>query len=110
MMGQAAPVDGIGPLAKQIEHLRKGQRHQKVIGAVRVGDHKKGGRFTVAHAVELHFVIGHDLPELGDVEGSQPSAAANKYAARRLAAGQLVLLYCFTAKQSGLRFSSPENI
>ena len=78
MMGQAAPVNIVCPFTQEIEHLRKGQRHQKIVGAVGVADTEESCRAPVAHAVKLQFVIRHDLPELGDVKGGQPGTAGNK--------------------------------
>ena len=80
MMGQAAPVNIVRPFTQQIEHLRKGQRHQKIVGAVGIADTEESCRAPVAHAVKLHLVIGHDLPKLGNVKGSQPGAAGNQNA------------------------------
>ena len=80
MMGQAASVNIVRPFAQKIEHLRKGQRHQKIVGAVGVADTEESCRAPVAHAVKLQLVIGHDLPELGDVKGSQPRTAGNQNA------------------------------
>ena len=89
MMGQAAPVNIVRPLTQEIEHLRKGQRHKEIVGAVRVADAEKGCCAPVAHAVKLQLVIGHDFPELGDVKGSQTSAAGNQDAFGRLARDEL---------------------
>lgn len=77
------------PFAQKIEHLRKGQRHQKVVGAVSVADTEESGRAPVAHAVKFQLVIGHDLPELGNVKGSQPGAAGNQNRLGRFARNEL---------------------
>ena len=77
MMGQAAPVDVIGPLAQKVEHLRKGQGNDKVIGGRGVGNGEENRRFPISDAVKLQLVIGHNLPELGDVKGGQTGAAGN---------------------------------
>ena len=58
-------VDVIGTFTQQIEHLRKSESHQKVIGAVRVADTEECRRPAISHAVKLQFIIGHDLPKLG---------------------------------------------
>ena len=79
----------VRPLTEQIEHLRKGQSHQKIVGAVRVRDDKESSCFPIAHAVKLQLVIAHDLPKLGDVKGCQPSAAGNKDRFCRLARNEL---------------------
>ena len=86
MMGQPAAVDIVRPFAQKIEHLRKGQRHKEIVGAVRIADAEECRRPAISHAVKLQLVIGHDLPKLGDVKGGQTCAAGNKYAFGRLAA------------------------
>ena len=91
----------------QIEHLRKGQRHQKIVGAVRIADAEKGSCFPIAHAVKLQLVIGHDLPKLGDVKGGQTSAAGDQNALGRLAAAQLVLFVLLHSKAIRLSLFQP---
>ena len=86
MMGQAAPVNIVRPFTQEVEHLRKGQRHKEIVGAVRVADAEKSSRPAISHAVKLQLVIGHDLPELRNVKGSQTCAAGNQNAFGRLAA------------------------
>ena len=88
-MGQPSAVNIVRPLAQEVEHLRKGQRHKKIVGAVGVADTEKGRRPAIPHAVKLQFVIGHDLPELGNVKGSEPSAAGDQNAFGRLARNKL---------------------
>ena len=89
MMGQSAAVNNVRPFAQEVEHLRKGQRHKKIVGAVGVADTEKGRRPAIPHAVKLQLVIGHDLPELGDVKGSKASAAGDQNAFGRLARDKL---------------------
>ena len=86
MMGQAAPMHIVGPFTQEIEHLRKSESDQKIVGAVRIADAEKCCRPSVTHTVKLHFIVAHNLPELGDVKGSQTSAAGNQNAFGRLAA------------------------
>ena len=89
MMGQSAAVNIVRPFTQEIEHLRKRQRHKKIVGAVGVADAEKCCRPAISHAVKLQFVIGHDLPELGNVKGSEPSAAGDQNAFGRLARNEL---------------------
>ena len=89
MMGQAAPVLVVRPLTQQVEHLRKGQGHQKIVGAVRVADQEERRRFPISQLVQLQLVIGHDLPELGDVKGGKAGPAAYQNALGRLARNEL---------------------
>ena len=88
-MGQPAAVNIVRPFAQEVEHLRKCQRHKKIVGAVRVADAEKCCRPAISHAVKLQLVIGHDLPELGNVKGSKASAAGNQNAFGRLARDKL---------------------
>ena len=78
MMGQAAPVNIVRPFTQEIEHLRKGQGNNEVIGRCCVGNREENRRFPIPDAVKLQLVIAHDLPELGDVKGGQPGTAGNK--------------------------------
>ena len=86
MMGQSAAVNIVRPFAQEIEHLRKGQRHKEIVGTVGIADAEECCRPAISHAVKLQFVIGHDLPKLGDVKGGQTSAAGNEDAFCGLAA------------------------
>ena len=93
MMGQAASVNIVRPFTQKIEHLRKGQRHQKVVGAVGVADTEESCRAPVAHAVKLQLVVGHDLPELGNVKGGQPGAAGNQNAFCGFASNKMSIVF-----------------
>lgn len=44
MVGQAAPVFAVGPLAQKVEHLREGEGHDKVVGGVGVADKEEKSR------------------------------------------------------------------
>ena len=50
LVGQAASVNIVGPLAQQIEHLRKGQSHKEIIGLRSVRDDKEHRRFPIPDA------------------------------------------------------------
>ena len=89
MMGQPSTVNIVRPFAQEIEHLRKGQRHKEIVGAVRVADAEEGCRAPITHTVKLQLVIGHDLPKLRNVKGSKASAAGNQNAFGRLARNEL---------------------
>ena len=89
MMGQSAAVNIVRPFTQEIEHLRKGQRHKEIVGAVRVADAEKCCRPAISHAVKLQLVIGHDLPKLRNVKGSKPRTAGNQNAFGRLARDKL---------------------
>ena len=65
MMGEPPTVYVVRPFTKEIEHLRKGQGHKKVIGGRGVGNGEENRRFPIPDAVKLHLVIGHNLPKLG---------------------------------------------
>ena len=89
MMGQPSAVNIVRPFTQEVEHLRKGQRHKKIVGAVRVADAEKSSRPAISHAVKLQLIIGHDLPKLGNVKGGQTCAAGNEDAFCRLARDKL---------------------
>lgn len=75
----------VGPFTQQIEHLRKGQRNNEVIGGRGVRNREEYRRFPIPDAVKLQLVIGHDLPELGDVKWGQTGTAGNQNTFGRLA-------------------------
>ena len=89
MMGQTAPILVVRPFTQKVEHLRKGQGHKEVVGWGGVRDQEEHRRFPVPDLVQLQFVIGHDLPELGNVKRGQPSAAGDQNALGRLARNEL---------------------
>ena len=79
----------VRPFAQEVEHLRERQRHKKIVGTVRIADAEEGRRAAISHAVKLQLVIGHDLPKLGNIKGSKPSAAGDQNAFGRLARNEL---------------------
>ena len=100
----------VGPFTQEIEHLRKSESHQKIVGAVRIADAEKCCRPSVTHTVKFQFVVAHNFPELGMAKGARRAPQEIKMLLAVLPLLNLYFLYCFTAKQSGLRFSSPANI
>ena len=88
-MGQPAAVNIVRPFAQEIEHLRKGQRHKEIVGAVSIADAEECRCTPISHAVKLQLVIGHDLPELGNIKGGKPSAAGDQNAFGCLARDKL---------------------
>ena len=107
MMGQAAPVYVVRPFTKQVEHLGERQGYNKIVGAVRVADNEESRRPLVPQLVQLHFVIAHNFPELGDVKGGQPCATANKDRAGGFAAGKAVLAVLLHRKAIRLALFQP---
>ena len=61
----------------------------EVEGGIRVAHNEEQRRFPVAQGVQLQFVIGHDLPKLGNVKGGKSGSAANQYAFSCLARNEL---------------------
>ncbi len=82
---QAASVLIICPFAEQIEKLGVAQGNQEIEGAVGVGHDEEQGGFLIAQGVQLQFVIGGDLTEFRNIEGSESCAAGNEDGFRRLA-------------------------
>ena len=92
MVGQTPAIGVVSPFTQKVEHLRESEGNQKVVGGVRVADKEEQRRFFIPQLIQLQFVIGHDLPELGNIKGSQPCTAANQNTFGRFAAGELVFL------------------
>ena len=110
MMGQPSTVNIVRPFAQEIEHLRKGQRHKEIVGAVRVADAEECCRAPISHAAKLQLVIGHNLPKLGNVKGRKPSATGNKYAFGRLARNELSRTFCETLILNYLPQLAPKKL
>jgi len=110
MMGQAAPVYVVRPLAKKIEHLRKGQGHNKVIGGRGIGNGKENRCFPIPDAVKLQLVIAHNFPELGDVKGSQTSSAGNQNAFCGFARDEKSRTFSSNSKRSHILRTSSRSI
>jgi len=62
-------------IAQNVEQLRVHQRGYEIKRVVGVRDDNKQSGLSVADGVKLHFVGIHQIPDLGDVEHSQPRAA-----------------------------------
>ena len=77
-------------LAQQIEKLGVDHADEEIEGAVRVAHDEEQGGLAVPQGVQLQLVIPGDLPQFGDVKGSQPSAAGDEDALCRLAGRQLI--------------------
>ena len=92
MVGQTPSIGVVSPFTQKVEHLRESEGNQKVVGGVRIADKKEQRRFFVPQLIQLQLVIRHDLPELGNIKGSQPCTAANQNTFCCLAAGELVFL------------------
>ena len=97
----------VRPFTQEIEHLRKGQSHQKVIGGCGVGNREKHRCFPIPDTVKLQFIVGHDLPELGDVKGGKPGTAGNQNTFGCLAAGKFILLILLDCETIRLAFFQP---
>ena len=62
MVGQTPAIGVISPFTQKVEHLRKSEGNQKVVGGVRVADKKEQRRFFIPQLIQLQLVIRHDLP------------------------------------------------
>ena len=107
MMGQTAPVYVVRSLAQQVKHLRERQGHNEIVGAVCVADNEESRRPLVPQLVQLHFVIGHNFPELGDVKGGQPRPTGNQDRPGCFAAGKAVLAVLLHRKAIRLALFQP---
>ena len=50
----------------------------EVEGGVCVAHNEEQRRFSVAQGIQLQFIVGHDLPQLRNIEGGKAGAAANQ--------------------------------
>ena len=82
---QTASVHIVRFLAKKVEQLCIRHGNQKVKTVIRVAHNEEQGGFSVAQGVQLQLIIGRDLPQLCNIEGGQPCAAAHKDAFSSLA-------------------------
>ena len=78
MDGQAPAVNVVGLLAQKVEKLAVHHGNEEVKGAVRVGHDEEQRSFAVSQSVQRQLVAARDLAQLGDVEGSKASAAADQ--------------------------------
>ena len=92
LVDQTAHMDGQSPaihvicfLAEQVEELGVNHGNQEVEGAVCFGHDEEQRRFPVSQGVQFKLVIGGNLPQFGNVEGSQPGTAGNEDRLRGLA-------------------------
>ena len=83
-------IEVVRPITQQIEELGVHDGHHKVEGVVRVTDNDEERCLPVPKQVQLQLVVGHQLPQLPDIEGSQPCPAGDQNALCGLSGGQLV--------------------
>lgn len=95
---QPPAVFVVGLVAKEIEKLRVQDGRHEVERVVRVADDDKQGGFPVSDGVECHFVIAHQVPQLRDIEGSEPRAAGDQDRLCRLARRKFVFPVLFDGK------------
>ena len=86
---QPSPINVIRLLAQQIEQLGVHHGDQEIERGVRVAHDQEQRRLSVPQRVQLQLVIGRDVPQLLNVEGRQPCAAADKDGLGRLASDVL---------------------
>ena len=61
----------------------------EVEGGIRVAHNEEQRRFPVAQGIQFQFIVRHDLPQLRNIEGGKPSAAANQNGFQGLARNKL---------------------
>ena len=93
MVGQTPAIGVISPFTQKVEHLRKSEGNQKVVGGVRVADKEEQRRFFVPQLIKLQLVIRHDLPKLGNIKGSQSCTAGNQNAFGCLASNKMSIVF-----------------
>ena len=50
----------------------------EIESGIRVAHNEEQRRFPVTQGVQLQFIVGHDLPQLRNIEGGKAGAAANQ--------------------------------
>ena len=78
MDGQLPAVEIVRFVTEQIEKLAVHQRSHKIEGRIGIRQYYKQGGFLVAQSIQLQFVIGGQITQLLNIEGSQPRTAANQ--------------------------------
>ena len=74
---QAAAVEVVRLVAKEVKKLGVHECCHKIEGAVRVRKDDEQRRFPVAQGVQLQLVVHGDLPQLLNIEGRKARAAGN---------------------------------
>ena len=74
---EPAAVHIICLFTQQVEQLGVAQGNEKIEGIIRVAHNEKQCRFQISQRVQLQLVIGGQVTQLLNVEGSQPCAAGN---------------------------------
>ena len=75
---QAAPVEVVRLVAKEVKKLGLHERRHKIEGTVRVRKDDEQRRFPVAQGIQLQLILRHEVPQLRDVKGRQAGAAGNQ--------------------------------
>ena len=75
---QAAAVEVVRLVAKEVKKLGVHECCHKIEGAVRVRKNDEQRRFPVAQGVQLQFVLRHKVPQLLNIKGREAGAAANQ--------------------------------
>jgi hypothetical protein len=78
MHREPAAIFVISPVAQKVKELRIHQRGEKIKGVVRIGNNHEQGGSGITQSIQLHFVVGRDIPDLLNVERGQPCTAGNQ--------------------------------
>ena len=79
MTGKPASIHIIRFITQQVKELRIHHSHDEIESIICIGNDHKEGCFPVSDSIQLHFIIRHQVSDLGDIKGSEPGAAGNQY-------------------------------
>ena len=105
MHRQAASVHIIRHFAEQVEHLGIRHADEEIEAGIRVRHDEEQGCPLFSDGVQVELIVSGNLPELFNIEHSQPCAAAHQDALRRFAGSHLVFGILADSKVSRLPFA-----
>ena len=78
MDGKPSVVNVICFVAEKVEELGIHDRHDEIEGVIGIGNDDEQGRLAISQGVQLQLVIGGQVTQLLNIEGSQPRTAGNQ--------------------------------
>ena len=78
MNGEPSAVNIVRFLAEKVEKLGVAQGNEEIEGIVGIRHDDEQGRLAISQGVQLQLVIGGQVTQLLNIEGSQPRTAGNQ--------------------------------
>ena len=111
MNRQPPVIEIVRLVAEQVEKLALQHGNDEIEGGIGIAHNEEQRRFSVAHRVQLQFILRHNVSQFLDIEGRKAGAAAHQNAlesfARRhfefdiLLDGEVIrLLFCQIVKEN----------